>query len=102
MWPVIGGGLIALVGLATWIGLALDRQSREAAWGRIATSRQVNAETRRDLQEQAVELEVREIELDRRERRVDLREDLLFRREAAMEQLERHWERRTDSPELSA
>ncbi len=100
MWPVIGGGLIALIGLATWIGLALDRQSRDEAWSRIATSRRANADTRGELEEQAAELEIREIELDRRERRVDLREDLLFRREAAMEYHERHW--RAEPPELSA
>ena len=102
MWPVIGGGIVALIGLATWIGLALDRQSRDAAWGRIATSRRVNAETRSELEEQALELEVRETELDRRERWADLHEDMLFRREAAVEHLERQWEGRTDPPELSA
>jgi hypothetical protein len=97
MWAVIGGGLIALVGLATCIGLATDRRSREVAWDRVATARRIDAENRRQLEDEAVELEVREAELDRRERRLDFREELLFGRESAIEQLERRRE-----PGLSA
>ena len=102
MWTVIGGGLLALVGLAIFVGHALDRQSRDAAWRRIASSRRTNAEDRRDLEELAVALDAREIELDRRERRADLREDMTFRREAALEELERSCRERSEPPRLSA
>jgi hypothetical protein len=57
---VIMGGLIVLVALATFIGLALDLQARDAAWRRIASARRRNAELARELDERELGLRVRE------------------------------------------
>ena len=100
MWVVAGFGFACLVVLALLVGRALDRQAREDAWHRIATSRRTNFEQRRENEEHAVELDAREAELDLRERRVEYREELLFGREVIMEQLERGY--RDGPPELSA
>lgn len=99
MWSVAIAGVAVLVVLATLIGTALDRQARADAWNRIAATRRINAENRRADEEKAVELQVREAELDLRERRTEFREEQLFRREAAVEELER---RRPGPPARSA
>jgi hypothetical protein len=89
MFEVAVGGVLALGTLAFLIGARIDRESRDAAWGRIAHARRENAETRRDLQERALELDVREEDLDHRERRVDLRETRMLQREEILAEHER-------------
>ena len=88
---VIIGGLGALIGLAVVIGHLLDREGRDAAWRRIATSRRLNTATARDLEETVLALHVWEETLERRERWLDLREERLSLRENLLEQMERRW-----------
>lgn len=102
MWAVVVGGLLALIALATAVGLAVDRQARREAWGRIATSRRINAENRRELEGQSLAQDVREADLDLRERRVEFREERLFRFEEEMRQLEDGMRRPQPPPELTA
>lgn len=65
----LGGCLGLLVAfVAVVVGLAADRSARDGAWRRIATSRAINAETARRLDEREVRLDVRERRLDTRER----------------------------------
>lgn len=89
MWTVVGGGILVLLGLATAVGLALDRQARAEAWHRVATSRRINAETQRELHELGLVLDVRGADLDLRERRVEFREERLFHYEEQVQRLER-------------
>lgn len=97
MWAVVGIGTLVLLGLATAVGLAIDRQARTQAWERVADSRRMNATTRRELEELALTLDVRCADLDLRERRVEFREDRLFRYEEQMQQLERDLHRLDDT-----
>lgn len=102
MWVVVVGGLLALVALATAVGLAMDRRAREEAWGRVAVSRRINAENRRELEQQSLVQDVREADLDLRERRVEFRELRLFHYEEAMRQLEDDLRRPEPPPDLMA
>jgi NAD(P)-dependent dehydrogenase (short-subunit alcohol dehydrogenase family) len=99
---VIAGGLASIVVLATLVGLALARQAREAAWDRIATSRRINAERARELNELAASLDVRSANLDIQERRLKIREEILSRRESTLQSLENELRRQTKPPELPA
>jgi hypothetical protein len=56
MWELIVGALGVWFGLAVAIGHTLDRQARDAAWNRIATSRRISEESARRLEEQTVAL----------------------------------------------
>ena len=89
MWALVGTGLAAMVVLAVVIGRAIDRQARDEAWARIADSRRRNTERARELDEVAATFEAREYGLELRERRLDVREDVLLRREALLEEIER-------------
>lgn len=98
MWGVVAGGLGVLFGLSVLIGHGLDRQARDAAWGRIATSRRINQETAQALQRKELDLQLLESELDRREQRVDLAEESLARREELLREIESQWRAERDRP----
>lgn len=87
-----------LFGLAVLAGHALDRESRDAAWGRIATARRTNDLRARELDAKALALHVWEDSLEQRERRVDQREEMLMRREDLLEQLEQELRDGPDGP----
>jgi hypothetical protein len=81
MLGVVVGGLGLLVALATFIGVAVDREARDAAWKRIAMARRRNAEWAEDLEQREAALNVREAEFTARERVLDRWEAQLERRE---------------------
>jgi hypothetical protein len=96
MVGVVIGGLGVLVGLAAFIGLALDREARGSAWNRIAAARRSLAERTRDVEQREIVVAVREAELD-------AREQALARWEAALERRERRSrDDRRDPPDLPA
>ncbi len=84
MFGVIVGAFGVAIAVAAFVAIALDRQSRQSAWQRIAVSRRLNAEQKRELEELLVTLHVREIKLEDRERHLDIREQELFQRETAL------------------
>jgi hypothetical protein len=90
MLGIVIAGLGVLVGLAAFIGLALDREARNSAWTRIAVARRSAAERTRDVARRETVVDVREAELDARER-------ALAHWEADLERRERRW--RDDRPE---
>jgi hypothetical protein len=77
-----------LVALAILIGHRLDRDARDTAWARIATTRRGIAEQRRQNDQQGLLLDVREDELDLRERRLDVRESRFLEREELLAEFE--------------
>jgi hypothetical protein len=96
MFGVVSGGLGVLVGLAAFIGFALDREARNSAWTRIAASRRSLAERARDVEQREVVVGVREVELD-------AREEALARWEAVLERRERRRrDDRLEPPDLPA
>ena len=85
MWGVVVGALGVWFGLAIAIGHRLDREARESAWQRIATSRRLNHDAARQVAALRLTLQVRKDALDRREKRLDLREAQLNHRELLLE-----------------
>jgi hypothetical protein len=81
MVGVVIGGLGVLVGLAAFIGLALDREARSSAWNRIAAARRSLAERVRDVEQREIVVGVREVELNAREQALARWEATLERRE---------------------
>jgi hypothetical protein len=96
MVGVVIGGLGVLVGLAAFIGLALDREARNSAWARIAAARRSLAERTRDVEQREIVVGVREAELDAREQALARWEAVLERRER------RRWDDRRDPPDVPA
>jgi hypothetical protein len=88
MAGVAVGAFGLLVALAILVGHRLDREARDQAWARIATARRVNAEQKRENEQQALLLDVREDELELRERRLDLRETRFLEREEMLAGIE--------------
>ena len=97
MLLIIGAGFATLAALTIVIAYAADRRARDSAWRRIATSRRINAERTRELDERAEALLFAEV--DRRERRIELREHLLSAREEAMTRIGRDALGQVASPE---
>lgn len=76
-----GGGLGLLIALASYIGLAADRDARDSAWRRIALTRRVNNEEGRRLRQREFALDELARDLDARESRLAHREQSLVGRE---------------------
>lgn len=81
MFGVVVGGLGLLVGLAMVIGVAIDREARDAGWNRLAVARRIARERLQEIEQSELVQTVRASELDARERSLDARELGLVQRE---------------------